>query len=86
MKRARERKMKSLLCLLFFPFLFFYFFIFFVKTPLFSLFFDERENFCCKCVVLYYRNWLLSSLVGRFSSTKLLMMMIIRMMMIQMIE
>jgi len=84
-KRARERKMKSLLCLLFFPFLFFYFFIFFVKTPLFSLFFDERENFCCKCVVLYYRNWLLSSLVGRFSSTKLLMMMI-RMMMIQMIE
>ena len=85
MKRARERKMKSLLCLLFFPFLFFYFFIFFVKTPLFSLFFDERENFCCKCVVLYYRNWLLSSLVGRFSSTKLLMMMI-RMMMIQMIE
>jgi hypothetical protein len=84
-KRARERKMKSLLCLLFFPFLFFCFFIFFVKTPLFSLFFDERENFCCKCVVLYYRNWLLSSLVGRFSSTKLLMMMI-RMMMIQMIE
>jgi len=65
--------------------LFFCFFIFFVKTPLFSLFFDERENFCCKCVVLYYRNWLLSSLVGRFSSTKLLMMMI-RMMMIQMIE
>ena len=82
MKRARERKMKSLLCLLFFPFLFFYFFIFFVKTPLFSLFFDEREN--CKYVVPYYRNWLLSSLVGRFSSTKLLMM--IRMMMIQMIE
>ena len=36
--------MKSLLCLLFFPFLFFCFFIFFVKTPLFSLFFDEREN------------------------------------------
>ena len=79
--------MKSLLCLLFFPFLFFSsFFIFFVKTPLFSLFFDERENFCCKYVVLYYRNWLLSSLGVRFSSTKLLMMMIIRMMMIQMIE
>jgi len=78
--------MKSLLCLLFFPFLFFSsFFIFFVKTPLFSLFFDERENFCCKYVVLYYRNWLLSSLGVRFSSTKLLMMMI-RMMMIQMIE
>ena len=67
--------MKSLLCLLFFPFLFFCFFIFFVKTPLFSLFFDERENFCCKCVVLYYRNWC-ASLVVRFSSTKLLMMMI----------